>query len=813
MSTKVLVFESDAAFAGELRSELSKLGCSTNVVDDGNAGLQQAASDKPDLILLSIELPRMNGFSVCNKLKKDGKLKDVPLIIMSTESSDETFEQHRKLRTRAEDYVHKPIAFGELLQHINQFVKLAEIPDAGASESIVIDDEISSIDIEEEGTLVVERASPAPPPPRHKSTSPKGTPSEPPHHEGQLKNVDEDIDAFIEGGFGKMTGAGGSNGTTAAAQQAEAKKKSVVPPGIPVGPTVDDGRVAELEKQLQSAREESQQLRADFDSRIEAEQKKMDTELDELRTKLASQAGAAGKAGGVSSREFLDLREALNKKDKEILALKEQLGKKDKEIVDTKERSLALERAKADLDDKVIAGLREIEEAKEKVDALARDKDQAKKASEDFKNRFTKAQGELETRIADLNETKAAIAKVQGELETQTRELEEVRVKAAEDAATHGEAIAAAERNHEGALAKAQAEHAAAIEAVNAEKTSALESAQQKAVSDLTEAIAVREGELKTESDARLGALHRAHQEEINRARGEHAQEKEALAAQHAGEMESARTAHAAAIEEAKSAAAMQVAEREAELEAKRAAEVAASEQRRSEEVSAAQRERDERVAAAETAASERMAAAEAAANERVAAAETAASERVAVITSTATERVADLERDRDARIAAAESAATERALAAEREKTEAIAAANADRDQRIAEVERTRDEMVSMMRAEIAKLNETSQHESAINSARISELEQRVAELTSARDILERDLATAKDRIVVLEAETAALRTELSESKTAHAREAARADKAYAKWESDRAALERAKDALAVVLSQIEDAEGRSIG
>src|ERR1700690_3796648 len=166
MSTKVLVFESDAAFAAELRSELTKLDCVTSVVDDGNAGLQQAASDKPDLILLSIELPRMNGFSVCNKLKKDGKLKDVPLIIMSTESSDETFEQHRKLRTRAEDYVHKPIAFGELLQHINQFVKLAAPEGAAEGEGIVIDDEISSIDLEEEGTLVVEDASGASSPPK-----------------------------------------------------------------------------------------------------------------------------------------------------------------------------------------------------------------------------------------------------------------------------------------------------------------------------------------------------------------------------------------------------------------------------------------------------------------------------------------------------------------------------------------------------------------------------------------------------------------------------------------------------------------------
>src|SRR5215475_9868785 len=136
--TKVLIFESDSSFAGELRTELGRLGATVQVVDDGNVGLQVAASERPDLILLSIELPRMNGFSVCNKLKKDLHLKDVPLVIMSTESSEETFEQHRKLRTRAEDYVHKPIPFPELLQHVRNFVVL----DAPASDgdAMVIDD-------------------------------------------------------------------------------------------------------------------------------------------------------------------------------------------------------------------------------------------------------------------------------------------------------------------------------------------------------------------------------------------------------------------------------------------------------------------------------------------------------------------------------------------------------------------------------------------------------------------------------------------------------------------------------------------------
>ena len=101
MAIKVLVFESDPAFAETLRTGLLKYGCEVSVVDDANNGLQAASSNKPDLILLAIELPRMNGFSVCNKLKRDPALKDVPLIIMSSESTAETFEQHRRLRTRA----------------------------------------------------------------------------------------------------------------------------------------------------------------------------------------------------------------------------------------------------------------------------------------------------------------------------------------------------------------------------------------------------------------------------------------------------------------------------------------------------------------------------------------------------------------------------------------------------------------------------------------------------------------------------------------------------------------------------------------
>jgi len=71
---------------------------------------------------------------------------------------------------------------------------------------------------------------------------------------------------------------------------------------------------------------------------------------------------------------------------------------------------------------------------------------------------------------------------------------------------------------------------------------------------------------------------------------------------------------------------------------------------------------------------------------------------------------------------------------------------------------------------------------------------------------------ATARERIVTLEQSEAGLRAELAASRDQHARERQRADRATSKWESDRASLDRAKDALAVALAQIEETEGRAL-
>ena len=66
----------------------------------------------------------MNGFLVCKKIKKTAELENVPLVILSSEVDEETFEQHKKLRTRADDYIRKPIAFSELFERVKPWVPI-----------------------------------------------------------------------------------------------------------------------------------------------------------------------------------------------------------------------------------------------------------------------------------------------------------------------------------------------------------------------------------------------------------------------------------------------------------------------------------------------------------------------------------------------------------------------------------------------------------------------------------------------------------------------------------------------------------------
>jgi len=169
VDTRVLVVESDAAFADALRRALAPLGCAVAVCNDGEAGLAHAEAHRPDLILVSVELKGMNGFAVCNRLKRHAALKSVPLVVMSSECDEETFEQHRKLRAHADDYVRKPISIEQLLPRMVKLVPgLREAVSSSAAYRAPTDDvvPIAAVDndrstLEEALARAIDRASAA----------------------------------------------------------------------------------------------------------------------------------------------------------------------------------------------------------------------------------------------------------------------------------------------------------------------------------------------------------------------------------------------------------------------------------------------------------------------------------------------------------------------------------------------------------------------------------------------------------------------------------------------------------------------------
>ncbi len=124
MSKKILVIESDTTFAEGLAAALSARGLEPLLCADGKEGLELARADRPDAIVLCVELPKLSGYAVCNKLKKDDALKSIPLLLTSAEANEETFEAHRKLKARADDYLMKPFGEAVLLERLGRLLNL-----------------------------------------------------------------------------------------------------------------------------------------------------------------------------------------------------------------------------------------------------------------------------------------------------------------------------------------------------------------------------------------------------------------------------------------------------------------------------------------------------------------------------------------------------------------------------------------------------------------------------------------------------------------------------------------------------------------
>ena len=94
---KVLIIDDDNFIRTVYKSAFEQENIKVDAVETGEAGLESAKAQKPDLILLDMILPGMSGFVILKELKSDGTLKDVPVIVFSSLSQQSDIDEALKL--------------------------------------------------------------------------------------------------------------------------------------------------------------------------------------------------------------------------------------------------------------------------------------------------------------------------------------------------------------------------------------------------------------------------------------------------------------------------------------------------------------------------------------------------------------------------------------------------------------------------------------------------------------------------------------------------------------------------------------------
>ncbi len=117
----VLVVDDDRRITNMLRRALRAEGYEVRTANDGSEGLARVRERQPDLVVLDLLMPGIDGLDVCRRLREEG---DVPILILT--AKDETQDRVRGLDSGADDYLVKPFALEELLARVRALLRRRE---------------------------------------------------------------------------------------------------------------------------------------------------------------------------------------------------------------------------------------------------------------------------------------------------------------------------------------------------------------------------------------------------------------------------------------------------------------------------------------------------------------------------------------------------------------------------------------------------------------------------------------------------------------------------------------------------------------
>ncbi len=128
MSGKILVIDDDPDILEALSMILESQGYQVVTARDGISGLASLKAEKPDLMILDLLMPKMDGFAVCKELQDPrwAKLRNIPILVLSSvreDASRRRYELETSLELDVDDYIEKPVSPDILLERVGKLIK------------------------------------------------------------------------------------------------------------------------------------------------------------------------------------------------------------------------------------------------------------------------------------------------------------------------------------------------------------------------------------------------------------------------------------------------------------------------------------------------------------------------------------------------------------------------------------------------------------------------------------------------------------------------------------------------------------------
>jgi CheY-like chemotaxis protein/chromosome segregation ATPase len=784
---RLLLIDSDNHFRDLVAHALHPYGVDVHVVNDGTDGLAQAAELAPELIMIAVDLPDKVGYAICNKAKK-GVARSIPVVLATQTVPPADLEQHRRLKVHADGYLDKrTITPEELLEKLDSLIHL------GPPVEEVPLDEAEEIALEEDDAIAMEEDVPGDIDSGGFQESSEATNVS---QRGAGALIDPHIDAETDAVFAGLVEEPAESYDNADDQPATAVRHAAVTPTAaatdPAAPPADN---IDLGLDVVAERAEAEGSSGGRARRDPATQRigELEAEVQKLQQKLddSKKTGGSGPASTFSrEREFLNLREVINRKEKETIDLREEVDSKDRLILGGKDKIRELEKRLRESDEKLLSLEGNLVTAHETIAALREDKDKAGEREKGLKARIDIAQAQLRKADEDFEGMK--------------------RKTAAEMAAARDE-LGAKKADHE----REKRETAHLLEQLKTTHATNLKQAEeerQQSIADLAQ-------QLGEEREAALAALREEHAEAVEQVKQEQLAAIGALRGEHQKQVERLHADRDMALAEAAEdkARALEEAERE------KAGALAEAEARRQRDLQDAEAQREADLAAAE-ARRQKDLQTKLAEYER-AAADTAAIHQVELDEERSQAQAALEQAQSDARSTLDKAQADARAAlhTTEERARHELATARQQHERAMAELEDRHTNELGVL----TKSNEDSR------AALIEAYEATKAELEQELTKLEQGLAQSRDRVRALEGELgrtvqavkdrddrlAGLEHEVSERDARLAAQKGEIDqlekdnaglqeqllKAYQKLKADEAVVNKAKKAMAIALTLLD--------